>query len=550
MRTSSLLLLLALPAPALAGGELSGTYSFASLGARLSTCGTGGVRTQQCSDGVVTFQPGGTFTISGTDRAECLDGGTSTSTFSAPGTYTLGAEGLLVLDLNPSSPGTDTFRCRINTTRDILVSAELQAGVPDLLVGVRQGSGMSDADLAGEYFLVSSSLEVDPGLIPGQPDNPGDLRGRGTITDAVFDGLGSWSESGTARELGPSGESFGPVSDGGSYSVNPDGTVDLGAGVTSAISPDGSFGFALSIDPGPSGPSGQRFDLALVIRKPDSAPAPAIFDGTWAIGVFDHELLPDSRTRQYQVANMGQVDAVPAGSYMSVSGSEVYGDAFGGGSGTTMDTLLLEPGSSGQVSLSSRPETGWIDAGGRVMLLGGNTSPGAASMILALRVEEPVSTAFCFGDGAGSACPCGNENDGSRASGRAGCAGSAGTGGGALGAAGSASVSDQFLHLVAEGVGPNRPCLFFQANGPLNGGNGTPFGGGLRCVGGGVKRLLVRFSDETGMATTFGVNLPLRGGHGAGVTLGYQAWYRDPVPGGSCDAGFNFTNAVEISWLP
>jgi hypothetical protein len=537
--------LLVLSGSASAGGELSGTYSFASLGARLSTCSTADVRTQLCSNGVVTFQPGGTFTISGTDRAECVDGGTSTSSFGAPGTYTLGANGLLVLDLNPSSPGTDTFRCRIDSTRDIIVSADLEFGAPDFLVGVRRGSGMSTADLAGEYYIVSSSLEVDLGPNPGQPGNPEDLRGRGVVTDAVFSGAGTWSESGTAREFGPSGGTFGAVTDGGPYSVNPNGTLNLGAGTTGAISPDGSFGFALSID---TATWGQRFDLALAVRKPGSAPAPAVFDGTWALGVFDNQLLAGDLTRQYQVAGVATVDAVPSGSFISITGSEVYSDPFGGGSSSIGDAGTLVPGSSGQVTFGS--ESGWIDAGGRVMLFGDNTSPGATNMILALRVEEPVGTAFCFGDGAGSACPCGNENGGSRASGRAGCAGSAGTGGGALGAAGSASVSDQFLHLVAEGVGPNRPCLFFQANNPLSGGNGNPVGGGLLCVGGGVKRLLVRFSDSGGTATSFGVNLPLLGGHGAGVTLNYQAWYRDPVPGGSCNAGFNFTNAVGISWLP
>ena len=545
--TLRLLALLVLAVPASAGGGLSGTYSFASLGARQSFCSSADVRMQQCSAGELIFQPGGTFTISGTDWTECVDGSASTSSFSAPGTYSLGAGGLVVLDFDPSAPGTDTFRIRMDITRDIIISAELQFGAPDFLVGVRQGSGVSTADLAGEYFLVSSSLEVDRGLNPGQPGNPEDLRGRGVVTDAVFSGTGTWSESGTAREFGPSGGTFGAVTDGGAYSVNPDGTLNLGTGVTGAISPDGSFGFALSID---TAPWGQRYDLALAIRKPNSAPAPAVFDGTWAGGVFDNQLLVGDLTRQYQVAGVATVDAVPSGSFILISGSEVYSDPFGGGTNSIGDggAGALVAGSSGQVTFDS--ESGWIDASGRVMLFGGNSSPDATNMILFLRVEEPVGTAFCFGDGAGSACPCGNENDGSRASGRAGCTGSAGAGGGALGAAGSASVSDQFLHLVAEGLGPNRPCLFIQANSQLNGGNGTPFGGGLRCVGGAVKRLVVRTSDLTGTATTFGVNLPLQGGHGAFVTLAYQAWYRDPVPGGSCNSGFNFTNAIEISWLP
>jgi hypothetical protein len=185
-----------------------------------------------------------------------------------------------------------------------------------------------------------------------------------------------------------------------------------------------------------------------------------------------------------------------------------------------------------------------------VLLFGTNQTLGETAMIVCLRVTEPLGRTFCFGDGAGAACPCGNENDGTRDSGRAGCANGSSSGGVALGAAGSASISTGQLALYAEGLGPNLPCLFFQGDNSVNGGNGTPFGGGLRCAGGGVKRLVVRFSDAGGVATTFGVTLWLQGGVGAGATRRYQAWYRDPVPGGSCSSSFNFSNGLELDWLP
>jgi len=150
-------------------------------------------------------------------------------------------------------------------------------------------------------------------------------------------------------------------------------------------------------------------------------------------------------------------------------------------------------------------------------------------------------TAYCSGDGSGTtACPCGNGG----ASG-AGCTNGSGLGG-ALGASGSASVSVDTLVLEASQLLPNQPALFFQGDNAINGGSGISFGDGLRCAGGGVIRLQVRFPDAAGACAT-SISISAKGGCVAGDVKRYQAWYRDPATS-PCGAAFNLSNGYEISW--
>ncbi|MCB9916302.1 MAG: hypothetical protein H6828_14335 [Planctomycetes bacterium] len=163
----------------------------------------------------------------------------------------------------------------------------------------------------------------------------------------------------------------------------------------------------------------------------------------------------------------------------------------------------------------------------------------------ALRVTTPrlePGFAFCFGDGAGTACPCGNNNDGSN--GAAGCANGVNPGGGAMTAAGDASVSADTVVFTATGVQPNQPGLFFRADNAVNSGLGNAFGDGLRCAGGNVIRLGTVFADGSGTAVS-------TSSAGAGLSAGdvkrYQYWYRNPA-GTPCGAAFNLTNGYEITW--
>ncbi len=153
-----------------------------------------------------------------------------------------------------------------------------------------------------------------------------------------------------------------------------------------------------------------------------------------------------------------------------------------------------------------------------------------------------IGTPYCFGDGSGTPCPCGNFG----APGE-GCANSTGVGA-RLGASGSPSVTLDETRFVATGLVPGQPALLFQGANALNGGAGLAFGDGLRCAGGEVVRLGVRTPDAQGRAV-FGPGLAAAGGWIPGVTRRFQAWYRDPV-GSPCGTGFDLSHGLELTPTP
>jgi hypothetical protein len=102
--------------------------------------------------------------------------------------------------------------------------------------------------------------------------------------------------------------------------------------------------------------------------------------------------------------------------------------------------------------------------------------------------------------------------------------------------------------LVLQGTGliASQPGLYFQGNNAVNSGNGNAFGDGLRCAGGGVIRLQVRFASSTGESET-NISISAKGLPAVGDIKRYQLWYRDPVTT-PCGAQFNLSNGFEVTW--
>jgi hypothetical protein len=157
---------------------------------------------------------------------------------------------------------------------------------------------------------------------------------------------------------------------------------------------------------------------------------------------------------------------------------------------------------------------------------------------------QALAIPYCFGDGSGLTCPCGNEGAPNR-----GCANSASSAGASLRSTGSPCVSSDDVVLLAEGSVPGQPGLFFQGNNALNGGAGQVFGDGLRCAGGSVLRLEPTAANDLGQAET-SVALAAAGALSAGDVRRYQWWYRDPSSGSPCGSSFNLSNGVEVIWGP
>ncbi len=163
------------------------------------------------------------------------------------------------------------------------------------------------------------------------------------------------------------------------------------------------------------------------------------------------------------------------------------------------------------------------------------------AVLLDTRFAPSAITAFCFGDGSGTVCPCGNGG----APGR-GCANGSSADGALLVASGTNQVAAGDLVLTASDLPAGVPGLFFQGVATVNGGSGSLFGDGLRCAGGQVTRLEVAVSDGNGDVSST-TNVALAGGASSGTTLQYQLWYRD-ANGSVCGAGFNTTNGLAVTW--
>jgi hypothetical protein len=153
----------------------------------------------------------------------------------------------------------------------------------------------------------------------------------------------------------------------------------------------------------------------------------------------------------------------------------------------------------------------------------------------------PPATAYCFGDGTGTACPCGN----SGAAGN-GCANSINANGANLTASGSPSISADTLVLLGSGM-PNSSALYFQGTSQIS----TAFGDGLRCAGGTVIRLGTKtnVAGASQYPTGGDLSVSVRGANSAGNVRNYQVWYRNAAD--FCTPStFNLSNGLNLTWAP
>ena len=114
---------------------------------------------------------------------------------------------------------------------------------------------------------------------------------------------------------------------------------------------------------------------------------------------------------------------------------------------------------------------------------------------------------------------------------------------------GSAFVNFNDLTLTASDVPTNQFGIFYYGPNQVNGGLGTPFGEGRRCVGGQTVRLPVVNTGASGSAERDIDNTqhPHSQNLQPGSTWHFQFWYCDPQGG---PAGWNVTDALSITFCP
>lgn len=178
----------------------------------------------------------------------------------------------------------------------------------------------------------------------------------------------------------------------------------------------------------------------------------------------------------------------------------------------------------------------------RILFGDGGHLSSSQSELKSLRYSATLpGVRYCFGDGSGGACPCANDSHSAE-----GCLNSS-TLGGLLSISGSQSVAEDDMAFQASKLPSGVPTLLFSGETTLGSAGAISFGDGLRCAGGPLRRLAVTTANAGGHAD-WGPGLADQAAWTAGMTRHLQAWYRDPA--GPCGAGFNLTNAIEVTLAP
>lgn len=165
--------------------------------------------------------------------------------------------------------------------------------------------------------------------------------------------------------------------------------------------------------------------------------------------------------------------------------------------------------------------------------------PGPISVPVFARFERSTAS-LCFGDGSAIPCPCGNESGAGLG---AGCVSSLGFGA-RLTDSGSPRLSADTFVLSASGM-PNSNVVFFQGDNAT----AAPFGDGLLCTTGGLRRLRTRTIIGGSASYPLAGELPISVAgavHGPLVRT-YQALYRN-ASDFCTPATFNTTNALAVRW--
>ena len=168
-----------------------------------------------------------------------------------------------------------------------------------------------------------------------------------------------------------------------------------------------------------------------------------------------------------------------------------------------------------------------------------------ADVILFMENESVEESLFCFGDGTGSACPCGNQGNPGH-----GCNNGNGTSGGVnLASAnlvvetGGLNPGDGTVDLIARGFDPTTtPTVIpIRATTTNNDGLGSFLADGLICIG----RPVVRLKTRQAIGGVFQLSAVHMAGPGEYF---YQLVYDDPTRGFCSSETINTSNALSITW--
>jgi hypothetical protein len=299
----------------------------------------------------------------------------------------------------------------------------------------------------------------------------------------------------------------------------------LALGATTAVAHAGAGDFVLTIPPGPY--ANQVTFIHFIGPDVGEVVTNSTLDLTW---ISDGSMPASELFLEFKITADG------ASHTWSVTGAD-----FGWGSGAGTFTGTLESSLLNGVASHGFFPHSTIDL--IIDRVGGGGVTGQFMNSTLSMALQPDGSAYCFGDGTGTACPC------SSGPAAAGCGNSI-LSGARLEAGGHADFADDTFCLLVSGMPSGKPGLCVKGTNQLGGGMGNIVGDGLLCLAPQL-RSQVMVSDANGdvvmdnwRGQAFGT---YSGVANVGSTSNYQWWYRDSV--NPCTgAGFNFSNAWQVDW--
>ncbi len=190
----------------------------------------------------------------------------------------------------------------------------------------------------------------------------------------------------------------------------------------------------------------------------------------------------------------------------------------------------------------ARPLVSFSAPGAYVLELVVTTPSGPVADRTVVFSDPGTGTVFCFGDGSGNPCPCGN----SGAAG-AGCVNETGLGAVLANQGGISAGADDAL-LVTIQMPANVFGIYFMGFNTFNAGFGLPFANGLACAAPPSYRFPGFLTTQAGEAVLAQPGAQFPAAIQPGVSFIFQAWYRDVT--GPCGQPSNLSNGLAITFQP
>lgn len=254
---------------------LDGRYRIGSVYSEFtSNCAASGNTPEIGSTrGEVVFGIDGRLVFTGTSHEVCPNGQFTSSPEAGAGRYLVGDDGRVTIDLAPASPGRDTFTMFLRSDAALAVGAgKVCEETPELLVMVALSGGMSNNSLAGTYRVARLYLaNANPHVT------------RGDAGRASFQAAGTYTETGTRREVSPGGVvNTAPYSTNGTFQVAADGSLASNTSGWGAVTADAEMFFWVVR-------AGNAVELTLGVREGASYTR-GLLRGEWGTFRLDHDL--------------------------------------------------------------------------------------------------------------------------------------------------------------------------------------------------------------------------------------------------------------------